>query len=345
MLNPELSSALPHKWQVPLPIPLPVETGEPGHYMPLHQARAEAFTDCHQPSIISRQTRRGKHNTLRIPGNPTELVMGRPRKQPHPRAQEMITMNQNNDLVKRHLVRGVVHCKDCCKPRVIYSATAPSRMVPHAVVDGQVPSPEDVHACQVMAKQVLMDACSSPLYVCGSTALDHDHAFSSVFVTQEELTCADHIEAFFYTATPSSRQQLSVKLCCFCALEDGEVDDELSKLYRTVLPVCQQCLGEGALIPVRYAQRIAASRAARATIQAEREARVATKNAISETNGRGRDRGRDRGGGGAKLLILSNLPRYMITTEAFNMMMIGNQCVWECNYGQLKIKFPLLPIL
>lgn len=28
-----------------------------------------------------------------------------------------------------------------------------------------------------------------------------------------ELTCADHIEAFFYTATPSSRQQLSVKLC------------------------------------------------------------------------------------------------------------------------------------
>ena len=283
MLNEELVASLPHLWQVPLPIPLPCPHGEPEHYMPLDMARHVEYTDSYQPSLI---TKRARRNNTR---NPLESRVGRPRKQLHPRAQEIIAQ-PTNDLVKRHLVRGMVQCKDCCKPRVVYSLTAPSRMVP-PTIDGRVPTPEEVDACQVMAKQVLQDACSSSVYVCGANVLDEDNLFAKVFVTQNSLTCADHVEPFFYTATNSARQQLSSKLCCFCALQDAPVDDELAKLFRTVLPVCDQCVSEGALIPVRCAQRNASQLAARAAVQADRQARRANQTE-SEAGGPSRGRGR-----------------------------------------------------
>lgn len=194
---------------------MPTEHGEPTHYMALSEARKEAFIDKHQPSALAKEAKR--ENAC----NPNQQPVGRPRKEFHPRGQEMSGLATGNELVKRNLVRGLVPCADCFKSRVIYSAIAPSRMLPH-VLDGHVPTPQEVHACQTMAKQVLSYACASTMYVCGATALDPEHEFANVFVTKSSLTCADHIEHFFYTAPASSRQHLINKLCYFCALEEGD---------------------------------------------------------------------------------------------------------------------------
>ena len=168
-------------------------------------------------------------------------------------------------------------------------------MVP-PIHDGHAPTPEEVDACQTMAKQVLHDACASSTFVCGASVIDPDHVFSDVFVTQSTLTFVDHVEPFFYSAGPNSRQHLSNKLCCFCAMEDGMVDDELTSLFRTVLPVCQNCINEGAFVPVRYAIRNAATRVARAAVQAERQAHRQSTETFGRGNGRGRGgRGRGRG--------------------------------------------------
>ena len=252
-LTAELAADLPHSWQVPLPIPIPVEAGQPMHYMPLHEAMQHTFTEEHQPSLIDRNESRTKRRA-----RPSQTAC-----QPHPRAQNICGQDSTNKIISRPLARGVVSCKDCMKPRLIYSTTSPSRMVP-PVVDGVVPTPQQVADCQRMAKDVLQDAMQSTSYVCGAPVLDPDHPFHSVFQAQSTLTCSDPVEPFFYSCHPGGRSGLSALLCCFCALGDGLVDDELKSQFKTVLPVCGACIVEGALIPGRQRTNNSAARAARA---------------------------------------------------------------------------------
>jgi hypothetical protein len=63
-------------------------------------------------------------------------------KPPHPRAQNISGQDYGNKTIKRNTARGFVKCGDCSKPRVIYSDTAPSRMVPPNV-DGRVSTTEE----------------------------------------------------------------------------------------------------------------------------------------------------------------------------------------------------------
>ncbi|PJE77315.1 hypothetical protein CI610_03768 [invertebrate metagenome] len=51
------------------------------------------------------------------------------------------------------------------------------------------------------------------------------------------LTCANPIEVPFYSASLGR-----LDLCYYCGGCDGEVDQELKKQYKTVLPVCLECL-------------------------------------------------------------------------------------------------------
>ena len=62
-------------------------------------------------------------------------------------------------------------------------------MVPR-VQDGRVPTPEEVDACQTIAKQVIEDCFTSETNIGGAKILDPDHVFHDVFVTQSNLTCA-----------------------------------------------------------------------------------------------------------------------------------------------------------
>ncbi len=55
--------------------------------------------------------------------------------------------------------------------------------------------------------------------------------------------------------------------------KDQGQDEDLKKLFMTVLPVCQACITVGAKIPVRHAIRNAAQRAARVVVDDERRAR------------------------------------------------------------------------
>ncbi len=194
-------------------------------------------------------------------------------KGPHPRAQHVSGQDVRNKSITRAFARGFVTCGDCDKPRVIYSDTAPSRMLP-LVVDGRVPTIEEEIACQASAAETFKEACASNMYVCGAGLYDSGHPFKDVFITQPTLTCADHIEPFFYTLGVRARGGLSEMLCCFCASGQADVTDvELSKLFSTVLPVCQTCITGGAKIPVRTAIRNSQQRASRATIVAQRKAK------------------------------------------------------------------------
>ena len=282
IIDKRLARSLPHEWQVPLPIPLSSRVDDAMHYMQFEEARLQPLSDEHQPSLQQRKTK-----------------AARPRKQVHPRAEEIYGQDTNNKLINRQLARGVVRCADCMKPRVIYSATAPSRMVP-PVVDDRVPTPAEVEACQNLAKQLLEDCCQSTTFVCGGHVLDPDHPLADVFQTQSTFTCSHPIEPSYYTCSAGLRSNFSNQLCAICADREGVVDDELKALFRTVLPMCTTCASNGFLFQVRYLIRNGAARAARAAIMAERQQGQASETAPNDqprTSNIGRGRGTRRGRG------------------------------------------------
>jgi hypothetical protein len=230
--------------------------------MPLEEAKLKELTQEHQPSLIA--------SSQRIVNSAASKQND---KLPHPRAQHVSSQDVRNKTITRQFARGFVKCGDCAKPRVIYSETAPRRMVP-SIVDGRIPTFEEETACQALAEETLKEACTSLTFVCGAMLYDTGHPFKDVFITQPTLACADHVEPFFYSLGARARCGLSDKLCCFCA--EGEADgpdEELQKMFTTVLPVCSACLSKGAKIPVRHAIRNSSQRASRAAIQAQRKAK------------------------------------------------------------------------
>ena len=58
-----------------------------------------------------------------------------------------------------------------------------------------------------------------------------------------QLTCPKPVEAQYY----SSVNDLGVRkdICCYCCAENTEIDQNVKKTFKTVLPVCANCLGSG----------------------------------------------------------------------------------------------------
>ena len=90
--------------------------------------------------------------------------------------------------------RGVVECKECMKPRCLYSTNAPARMKPPVGDDGQEPTTEAIRACREYAVQQLDAAKENELYVCGMQPLDPDNLMYGVITARSGIECHDHVE-------------------------------------------------------------------------------------------------------------------------------------------------------
>jgi len=127
-----------HNMLFPLPIPQASPRDDSGilHYMSLEENLAMPFTDDHQPSRMSKVAATSAKNSQAIPAPATNRGRGRGirgrgrgRGRVVPPPVRFLSFYSITQTVKRigfaigHLshLRGVVHCKDCTKPRCIYS--------------------------------------------------------------------------------------------------------------------------------------------------------------------------------------------------------------------------------
>jgi hypothetical protein len=99
-----------HDLQVPPPIPIPSEIGEPKLYMPLHLTRREELTTRHHPSLMASSKRGVTSAAAKTNENPS-----------HPRAQYIYERDNRSKIITRGNARGFVRRGDCAKPWVIYS--------------------------------------------------------------------------------------------------------------------------------------------------------------------------------------------------------------------------------
>lgn len=115
-------------------------------------------------------------------------------------------------------VRAIVSCVECCKPRAIYSR--------HKLTDRQLLS--------------VVLATSEFDYTCGSPLLPPQNNLYKTVMCRSNMTCSFPVELQYYSSGLGRND-----ICCLCADEDAEVDQELKKTYKTVLPLCDNCKNQG----------------------------------------------------------------------------------------------------
>ena len=163
--------------------------------MSLDEAVKQQFTDSHQPSLAAR----ARHGT-----KPAKAKL----------AQDVMVMSSEGSelcpvkLMRPPLVRGVVTCADCMRPRCLYSQRAPQLMKP-AELDGAklaakpvaargkaktaspVQEPTPIELCRAYAVEQLyvIVAQENEHFLCGMQPFDSDHPLHGVIIARDSLEC------------------------------------------------------------------------------------------------------------------------------------------------------------
>jgi hypothetical protein len=113
-----------------MPLPIPKLESDAGihdlRYITCEEVVRHPLTDEHQSSL---QNRRRNHNNTVVDGG---VSLGE-------REIRSSSEAETHKVTQGKFIRGLVSCKDCMKPRCLYSSTSPCRMKPLASIGDAEP--------------------------------------------------------------------------------------------------------------------------------------------------------------------------------------------------------------
>lgn len=118
----------------------------------------------------------------------------------------------NKALLNNSMVRCVISCQECCKPRCVCA----------------------VKELDMHAKKMISDTADSKVYTCGSFLFPPASMCNSIIIVQQCLTCQDPVEAQYYSSTIGAFSQV-----CYHRGAPKETllnDNEIMELK--VRPIC-----------------------------------------------------------------------------------------------------------
>ena len=207
-----------------LPDPVKDESGE--HFKVYEEVNGTETTEADRPSPNDKQKKKaqkkqGETRTVEATGSNTEEVESEPVLMEGPKSSDdpRLCTVQNS--------RCLVSCVECRKPRVIY--------LRHRLTERQQTS--------------VAVAMSEFDYTCGSVLLPPENPMYKKIMCRSELTCETPVELQHYTSGLGL-----IDLCAHCATETGEVNADLKKKFKTVLPICKNCkdTGKSAIVQRPY---------------------------------------------------------------------------------------------
>ena len=215
-----------------LPDPV-LDKDDKDHYLKYKQVKGKETTEADRPSLVD-----SKRKNVKQPVKAKKVV---PQAKPA-QGSQVETQEQNNqtaeveeeDICSLPLfdpavcsvqnARGSVVCIDCEKPRVIYSR--------HKLTDRQ--------------QMTLALSMSEYDFTCGSAILPPSNDMFKTVMCRTGITCETPIQLPYYSSGLGK-----ALLCCYCASDDGEVDQNLKGQYQTVLPICKECEQKGKQVIVQ----------------------------------------------------------------------------------------------
>jgi hypothetical protein len=207
----------------PLPswLPDPVLDGTGEHYLPYSEVRGSETTEKDRPSLNSKKTAVPEKKR-------SEQVDDSVQDDDAPESRDESMSNENEyieipespaNLCTVQNARSITECIECRKPRVVYSYRKLTERLQYSLAVG----------------------ISEWEYSCGSPLLPPSNPLYTSVMCRSSLTCETPVEIAYY------RSGLGVpNICCYCC---GESDDtnarELCKKFKTVLPICNDCINSG----------------------------------------------------------------------------------------------------
>ena len=218
-----------------LPDPV-VNQSDEAHFLPYPSVKQQDTTEEARPSLKQVKVRTSKKNDARKDDIEQEV------EGPEATGNENQELNQGNteentehtgtehELVEEpkfadfHLTtaqhaRTAVSCTECRKPRVIYSK--------FALTDRQ-----NMSLVKLLSEEYE--------YTCGAPVTPPRHILHGVTMSRDNLTCASPVEIPYYSSDMGRKD-----ICCHCGVEESEVDNDMKKKFRTILPVWADCLKAG----------------------------------------------------------------------------------------------------
>lgn len=134
-----------------------------------------------------------------------------------PEQSTSATQSKSEVALSAQNARAQVICTDCSKPRVVYCKKK----------------------LDYRHKMMLAKSVSNYDYTCGSHLFPPTEIrkLALSMALRPNLQCAMQIEISYYGSDIGRKD-----LCSHCAMEGGIVDAELKKRFKTVLPICDQCV-------------------------------------------------------------------------------------------------------
>ncbi len=177
------------------------------------------FTAEHQPSLAIRSAR--SRNTTVVDG---AALVGREKLTPARASHANMTFRGNQH------VRGVVACKECFKPRCLFSMDAPMWMKPVPSIHEIEPTNEEIKACREYAMHQLEAAMESDLNTCGMQPLEPNNPMHTQIIARDGLKCYDPVEFEYYNHPYHNAEWFKAAMCAYCAGSSGHegfIDEHL----------------------------------------------------------------------------------------------------------------------
>lgn len=198
-----------------LPDPMLDDSGE--HYKPFSSLYGSDTTEDDRPTL--------KTKPMQVSGKGQEVT----KKTRQTRVQMIPLVPNDAELIKSsndytaQNARSVAICVECRKPRVVYCKSR-------------------FNSRQTLSLALLLSEYD---YSCGSPLTLPGHNLHGKAYIRQLINCESLIELPYY----SNENGVGRKdVCCFCAEENCiNVDEELKKHYKTVLPICDACKMKGIL--------------------------------------------------------------------------------------------------
>ena len=209
---------LPREMLSWLPDPVMEDDGE--HFKTYQQAMAlESTTDKDCPSIKAAQkAQKAPRMSVKATAVVTTMDGSGTSSAGHDNSRDDASEMRHRSLHTAQNARSTVECVECRKPRVLYST--------HKLTERQ--------------QTTLVLLVSEYEYSCGAPVTTPESTLHGKVVIRPQLTCAAPVEVSYYSSNIGRKD-----ICSFCASIDAEVDSILKKSFKTVLPICKDCKGQG----------------------------------------------------------------------------------------------------
>ncbi|XP_070559193.1 uncharacterized protein [Ptychodera flava] len=194
-----------------LPDPVLQENGE--HYKQYSEVKGTDTTENDRPSLTVTKVSKQRSSQSEVPQSESESV-----------SVQRASPQCSNITFSAQTARASLQCVECRKPRVIYAKTKLSQT-------------DQIKLAILMSEND---------YTCGAELSPPDHRLHEKVALRPHLSCAVPVEIPYYGADVGQKD-----VCAHCGCDEAQIDAELKKQYKTVLPMCNACHELGKM-PITY---------------------------------------------------------------------------------------------